>query len=286
LSSSKNLGRVVVAEIVGTFLMMFLGLGAVHAAVLAGATAGLWQVAVVWGAGVALAIYAVGAVSGAHLNPAITVALAIFRRFPIRRVPAYIAAQLIGAFLAAAALSALYGSMLQEYEKSAGISRGQSGSELSAMVYCGYFPNPGFAKAMKWDPAHPPVGELQAMLGEGIGTAFLAMFVLALTDSRNQAGPGNRLLPAFIGLAVAILISIIAPVSQSCMNPARDLGPRLFAYLQGWGSIAIPGPRGGFFTVYILAPTLGAIAGSAAYQYLVRPGLPGEEPPGEQVSKD
>ena len=74
-------------------------------------------------------------------------------------------------------------------------------------------------------------------------------------------------------MEVAILIAILSPLTQAGLNPARDFGPRLFAYFAGWGSIAIPGPRGGFFTVYILAPILGALVGAAVYEYLIRPGI-------------
>jgi glycerol uptake facilitator protein len=79
----------------------------------------------------------------------------------------------------------------------------------------------------------------------------------------------------FIGLTVAALISVIAPLTQACFNPARDFGPRLFAALAGWGSVALPGPRGaGFLTVYIIAPILGAITGSGLYVHVVRPPAP------------
>src|SRR5262249_12531298 len=81
------------AEVIGTFLLIFFGCGAVHAAVLAGAQSGLWQVAIVWGVAIAVAVYTVGGVSGAHINPAISVALALWGRFPWRLVPVYAASQ-------------------------------------------------------------------------------------------------------------------------------------------------------------------------------------------------
>lgn len=77
--------------------------------------------------------------------------------------------------------------------------------------------------------------------------------------------------PVFIGLRVSALISVIAPLTQACFNPARDFGPRLFAFLAGWGSVAMPGTRGaGFLTVYIIAPILGAITGSGLYLHVLR----------------
>src|SRR5262249_56861840 len=95
--------------------------------------------------------------------------------------------------------------------------------------------------------AYEMVDELTAAAAEVVGTMLLALVVFALIDERNQAAPAARLAPVFIGLAVAVLISVIAPLTQACLNPARDFGPRLFAYFAGWDSIAIPGPRRGFF---------------------------------------
>ena len=271
MQQGKSLGRECIAELVGTYILVFFGTGSVHAAVLTGAQAGLWQVAVVWGVAVSLAIYATAAVSGAHINPAITLAFAAFRGFPARKVPPYLAAQLLGAVLAAGTLYGLFGNVISHFEAASGIVRGQPGSELSAMVYGEYFPNPAVAKTVKWTAT--PVSHSQAMLAEGIGTAFLAFFVFAVTDPRNTRGPGRHLLPLLIGLTVFIVISVIAPLTQAGLNPARDFGPRLFSYFAGWSAVAIPGPRGGFLTVYVLAPILGSLAGAAVYQYLIRPGF-------------
>jgi len=271
VNERPTLLRQCAAEVLGTFVLVFFGTGAVHAAVLTGAQSGLWQVAVVWGVAISLAIYAVGAISGAHINPAITVAFAAYRRFPLRRVPPYVASQVAGAILAAATLYLLFGNILPRFEASEGLVRGRAGSELSAMMYGEYFPNPAIAKARAWSP--DAVSHLQAMLAEGIGTALLALFVFALTDPANRARPRGGLFAIFIGLAVAVIISVLAPLTQAGLNPARDFGPRLFAWAAGWGSVAIPGPRGGFFTVYILAPILGAIAGAGVYQAVVRPAL-------------
>lgn len=262
------LRRECAAEFIGTYILVFFGTGAVHASVLSGAQVGLWQVAVVWGVAVALAIYATRAVSGAHINPAITLAFAAFRGFPLRKAPGYILAQLTGAFAAAATLYLLFGGVLREYESSAGIVRGAAGSELSAMVYGEYFPNPAVSQALSWSPAGVTLAH--AMLAEGLGTAFLAFFVFALTNPRNAGSPGDRLAPVFIGLTVSIVISVVAPLTQAGLNPARDFGPRLFAFCAGWGSIAIPGPSGGFFTVYILAPVLGALLGAGGHQYFAQ----------------
>ncbi|GIW81600.1 MAG: glycerol uptake facilitator protein [Gemmatales bacterium] len=260
------------AEALGTFLLVFFGCGAVHVAVLFGDLHGLWQVGIVWGVSIMLAIYVVGGISGAHINPAVTIALATWQLFPVRRVAAYLAAQLAGAFLAAAVLYSIFHPFLAERERQKGVVRGQPGSEITAMCYCEFFPNPGpfastgetyqAAEHQRWIDM---VSESSAFLAEFLGTAILALVVVAVTDERNPFHPG-RVAPVFIGLTVAALISVIAPITQACFNPARDYGPRLFAFLAGWNAIAIPGPRpSGTLTVYLLAPILGAICGAGLY---------------------
>jgi glycerol uptake facilitator protein len=266
---SNGLWRECVAEVLGTFILVLFGAGSVHVAVLTGAQSGPWQVAVGWGIAVALAIYAVGAVSGAHINPAMTLAFTVFRRFPVRKLVPYVLAQLVGAFIAAAALYALFGGVIAQFETAHQLVRGQPGSELSAMVYGEYFPNPAIFRTPEAVP------EWTAMLGEGLGTAMLAFFVFALTDRHNPGRPGGALFPLLIGLAVAIIISIVAPLTQAGLNPARDFGPRLFSYLAGWGGIAIPGPRGGFLAVYVLSPLVGGVIGAAGYEFLLHSAMKG-----------
>jgi glycerol uptake facilitator protein len=275
----KSLSTRCLGEAVGTFILVFLGCGAVHTAVLTGALAGLWQAAVVWALGVMLAIFTVGGLSGAHINPAVTVALAAWGRFSWRHVPEYILAQTLGAFVAAAALFVIYSPYLAEMERAKAVTRGEPGSEITASCYGEYFPNPG-PLASAPGPYSPEeharlnrlVPESAAVFAEFLGTLILAMVIFALTDEANQLAPASLLAPAFIGLTVAALIVVIAPLTQACFNPARDFGPRLFAALAGWGRIALPGPRGyGFLTVYILAPTLGAVVGGGLYDRVIHP---------------
>ena len=138
------------------------------------------------------------------------------------------------------------------------------------MIYGEYFPNPAMVGATIQNV--DAVSIWTAMLAEGLGTAMLAFFVFAVTDRHNPGRPHGTAFALFIGLAVAIIISIVAPLTQAGLNPARNFGPRLFAYFAGWGSVAIPGPRGGFFTVYILAPIVGA-CGHGLYQLLLHPAM-------------
>jgi glycerol uptake facilitator protein len=269
----------VIAEVIGTFLLIFFGCGAVHAAVLTGAQSGLWQVAIVWGVAIMLAIYSVGGISGAHINPAVTLALAFWRGFPMSRVLPYIAAQLAGAILAAAALFVIFNGQLAAKEQEKGVVRGQPGSIVTAMCYGEYFPNPGGLAAGSEPYSAEKHAELStrvtlsaAFIAELIGTLILGFMVFALTDDRNRGQPSPGQGAIFIGLTVAALISVIAPLTQACFNPARDFGPRLFASLAGWKSVALPGQDSlSWLTVYIVAPILGAVAGGGLYESGVRP---------------
>jgi glycerol uptake facilitator protein len=281
-ATASGLAACFIAELAGTFLLVFFGCGSVHVAVLTGELSGLWQVAVTWGVSIMLAIYSVGPISGGHINPAITVGLAVWGLFPARRVAPYILAQLSGAFVAACVLFVLFQSFLDRKEQQKQVARGRPGSEITAMCYGEYFPNPGPLgggsdpyNAGDHDRHNALVSEWGACMAEFLGTAILALSVLAVTEGRNPAGPGN-LAPVFIGLTVSILIVVIAPLTQACFNPAREFGPRLFASLAGWGTIALPGPRGlGFLTVYIISPVIGSITGMAFYRRVLRPSFLG-----------
>lgn len=282
--------RLMVAELIGTFILIFFGLGAVHAAVLAGAHQGLWQVAIVWGLAIMVAIYAIGSISGAHINPAITVAMTLFRRFPVSLVGPYILAQLAGSILAAACLFYIFEPHLAAKELQMGVQRGEPGSVVTAMCYGEYFPNLGSLAAGTEPYSTARHAQLQTLVthrlafaAELLGTLMLAFAVFAFTDERNRGRPVNNLAPVFIGLTVAALISVIAPLTQACFNPARDFGPRLFAYAAGWGEVAIPGLEQPYWlTVYIIAPLVGAILGGAIYDLLVRP--PRSEHLGEELT--
>ncbi|HEX4145543.1 MAG TPA: MIP/aquaporin family protein [Pirellulales bacterium] len=279
ISAQPPMIGAMLGEAFGTFLLVLLGCGAVHTAVLLEAQHGLWEVAIVWGVAIMLAIYTVDAISGAHINPAMTIAFAAWGRHPWRRVLPYVAAQLVGAILAAAVLYTLFSGFLAAKEFEKGVVRGEPGSIVTAMCYGEYFPNPG-SLATSDGPYDAQVhaalnsrfGHNAAWLAEFLGTAVLAAVIFSLTDPRNSARPLANLAPVFIGLTVSALISVLAPLTQACFNPARDFGPRLFAYFAGWGPIAIPGLADlGWLTVYILAPILGAVAGGGFYHGLLRP---------------
>ncbi|MEK9752046.1 MAG: MIP/aquaporin family protein [Rhodospirillaceae bacterium] len=261
-----DLFTAMVGEYFGTFVLVFFGVGSVQAAVATGAQAGLWQVAVVWAVGVSLGIYTSASLSGAHINPAITVMAAVYEKFPLSRVVPYWIAQVAGAATAAVVLYAMFAEAIIEFERAKGLLRGGPASELSAMMFGEYFPNPAiFGSA---EDAWRVITPTSAFIAEMIGTAMLAFLVSTVTNARNTARPPSAMGAVIIGLGVAAIISVVAPLTQAGLNPARDFGPRLVAYFLGWGEIAIPGPRNGFFTVYILAPILGAVIGGGVYRLI------------------
>jgi glycerol uptake facilitator protein len=255
----------VVGEFAGTFLLVFFGCGSVAAAVLTGAQAGIFQVAIVWGLGIATAIYLTGSLSGAHLNPAVTLAFAALDRHPWRRVPGYVITQCLGAFAASAVLYAIFAGPLRSFEAANHIIRGAPGSEASAMIFGEYFPNPsGRPLAFGNSALVPPA---TAFLIEALGTAVLVLVILCVTDGRNSSRPGV-LTAGTIGLTITILISILGPLTMAGLNPARDFAPRLFSAMAGWGSLVFTVNGPGWLLVYIVAPIVGGQAGALAYRFL------------------
>jgi len=266
--------RRLAGEFIGTFLLVFFGCGSVASAVLTGAPVGIGQVALVWGIGIALAIYLTAGLSGAHLNPAVTGALVVAGRFPLSRVPLYLAGQFAGAITAAAVLHAIFTGPLLAFEAAQGIVRGLPGSEASGMIFGEYFPNPGgrpLAEATTF-----AITPGAAFLVEAVGTLVLALVILGVTDERNTVRP-RELAPWAIGFTVAALISLLAPLTQAGFNPARDLGPRLWSALAGWGSVPFTANGWGWLTVYVLGPVAGGIGAAVLYRGLLRPGYTGGE---------
>ncbi len=257
-----------VGEFLGTFMLVFFGCGSIAGAVLTGAQVGIFQVAIVWGIGIAIAIHLTGSLSGAHLNPAVTIAFAVWAEFPWKNVLRYLFAQFFGAFVASAALYFCFHGAFAAYETAHGIVRGEAGSEATAMIFGEYFPNPGGHPLT--EAARSTVSAPTAFFAETLGTAILAFAIFGLTDQKNSTRP-SVLTPAMIGLTVTILISIFGPLTMAAFNPARDLAPRVFSYLAGWKSLVFTTNCNGWFTVYVLAPILGAMLGGGVHRRWLAP---------------
>lgn len=255
-------------EVIGTFLLVFFGCGSVATALLTGAQVGIFQVAIVWGIAIGTAIILTGNLSGAHLNPAVTIGLAASARFPWRSVTKYILAQFAGALMASAVLFVIYRGPLLAFEGANGVVRGAPGSEASAMIFGEFFPNPG---------GHPFTEDIRARVShataffiECVGTGILMLVILGCTDERNRDQP-RILIAAVIGLTVTILISLFGPLTMAGLNPVRDLAPRIFSSLAGWGSVPFTANGWGWLTVYVIAPIIGALGGALVYRLFMKP---------------
>jgi glycerol uptake facilitator protein len=221
-------------------------------------------VAIVWGIGVTLAIFSTKHLSCAHLNPAVSIAMVMGRRMNPGRLPVYLIAQFMGSFFAAGVLYLLFSSSIAQYENLHHIIRGTQESIKTAMMFGEFYPNPGAAP-------NASVSMSMAFVAEGIGTFALVFFIFSLTEGCNIGGPDDSLVPIFIGLTVTVIISIIAPLTQAGLNPARDFSPRLFSILAGWGKAAFPDSTYGFLWVYILGPVFGGGAASVLFTQVIEP---------------
>jgi glycerol uptake facilitator protein len=245
-----------IAEFVGTLVLMLFGAGVVAMVSLFGAgvpgeivKGGYTNITLAWGLAVTMGVYIAGKISGAHLNPAVTISLAVYRDFPWRKVMPYIAVQVLGAFVA------------------------------SALVYWNYLPafhafDPGLEKTAGVFTTFPafPDQPFYGLLDQTIGTGLLMMMILAIGDERNQP-PGANMGPLMTGLIVVAIGMAFGGMHGYAINPARDFGPRLFTVVAGFKNNGLTdGPK--VFWVPIVGPILGGILGSAAYDYGIRRYLP------------
>ena len=233
------------AEFLGTGLFLFFGIGCLSALKVAGASLGLWEICIIWGLGISLAVYLTSGISGGHLTPAVTVALWLFACFPGRKVFPYIVSQVAGAFGGAVLAYVLYSTMFTEFESAHHIARGSVESLQLASIFSTY----PAASLSIW----------HAALVEVVITSMLMGMIMALTDDGNGV-PKGPLAPLLIGLLVAVI--------------GASTGP-LFTWMAGWGDIAMTGGRDiPYFIVPIIAPLIGACLGAAIYRYLIGNNLP------------
>jgi glycerol uptake facilitator protein len=253
------------AEFLGTFTLLVFGLGVVAHFVLRNAVGdptpapnsfgNFTSVNFAWGFGVVMGIYVAGGISGAHINPAVTLSLAARRGFPWAKVGPYWVAQLLGAFVAALLIRWNF------YEWFNQVDPGKTFATQGV-----YSTSPG-----------PGMSVLGGLRSEIIGTAVLVMLVLAITDARNMA-PSANLAPWIIGIAVVAIGMSLGALSGYAINPARDFGPRLASWFTGW-STAMQAPNGDYyFWVPIIGPLVGGLIGAYAYDYIVGRFLPVAEP--------
>lgn len=252
---NKNLLGELSAEFLGTMILLMFGNGVGAMVVLFGTGAtgeivngGYTNITLAWGLGVTLGIYVAGKLTGGHLNPAVTLALAVFRGFPWRSVLPYMAAQVAGAFCGAA---------LVFWNYHPAILAKDPGLERTAGIFTTF---PAF-------PSLPAAG----FLDQVIGTALLLLLVLAITDERNL--PTGPLVPLLVGLVVVGIGMSFGALHGYAINPARDFGPRLLTVLAGYRNNGLTDGTGTFL-VPILGPLLGGLIGAAVYDLGIRRWLP------------
>jgi glycerol uptake facilitator protein len=253
-----------IGETLGTFLLVLFGCGSVAVSVLFDAYHGILQIALVWGLGVTLAIYLTRHLSCAHLNPAVSIAMVLGKRMSLRKLPVYLIAQFIGAFLGGLAVYLLFASTISAYEAIHHIVRSAPESVQTAMMLGEYYSIPGSMAVVSM-----PL----AIVAEAFGTFILLIMIFALTEGCNVGRPDDAIAPLFIGLTVSSVICLIGPLTQAGLNPARDFGPRMVAWIMGWGSASFPDHAGGFFLVYIVGPVVGGIVASLFFVKVIEPAM-------------
>jgi glycerol uptake facilitator protein len=255
----KQLVGELISECVAVFIIIAFGdsVAAMYTVYSPNPYAGsYWGVCIAWGLAVTMAIYATGSISGTHANPAVTLALALYRKFEWVKVIPYCIAQVVGGFLGAALVYQLYAPVINHFNAAAHLTRAAGGA---AGVF---FTHPGLA-----------VTPLHAFGDEIVLTAFLIFGIFAITEQYNEMAPKANFGAFMIGLLVALIGASMGYLEAWAINPARDLGPRAFAFIAGWGSSAFPSPQN-YWWIPIAGPLIGGIIGGAAYQYLIRPYLP------------
>ncbi|WUH94895.1 aquaporin family protein [Streptomyces sp. NBC_00433] len=255
------------AEFAGTMILILIGVGVVAQVVAGGdltdPKGGLGDhdsISWAWGLGVTLGVYVAARLSGAHLNPAVTLTLAVFRGFSWKKVAPYWVAQFLGAFVAALIVRWNYTEIL---------GHADPGHTIKTQTVFATLPGNGSLTA--------GVHEWGAFRDQVIGTAILLMLVLAVTDVLNTP-PGANLGAFIVGLIVVAIGMAYGANAGYAINPARDLGPRLASYITGyrtawrdqWGNL--------YFWVPIAGPLIGGVLGGTIYKLFVGHFLPTAEP--------
>lgn len=249
---SKGLGRELAAEFLGTFVLITFGVAVVAQTVLSDKTAGSpLAINFGWGLAVTFGAYVAGGVTGAHLNPAVTLALAVHRKFPWGKLLPYSAAQLAGAFAASALVYLTYFDALSAFDGGTRMIEGPKGTAGIWATYPQTFlkPIPG------------------GLVDQIVGTALLMLGIFAVTDRKNSAPTGN-LTPLVVGALVFLIGMTFGFNSGYAINPARDLGPRLFTAVAGWGPGVFEAGNG-WWWVPIVGPLIGAVLGGGVYDLFV-----------------
>ncbi|XP_048040272.1 aquaporin-9b [Megalobrama amblycephala] len=247
----RDIIREFLAELLGTFVLILFGCGSVAQTVLSRGKLGE-PLTIHFGftLGVMLAVYMAGGVSGGHVNPAVSLAMVVVGKLPIKKFPVYVAAQFLGAFAGSCAVYCLY------YGAFTNFDNGQllvTGENATAKIFASY---PGEHLSL-----------LNGFIDQVIGTGALVLCILAIVDKKNIGAP-KGMEPLVIGLSI---LAIGVSMALNCgypINPARDLGPRLFTALAGWG-LDVFSAGGGWWWVPVVGPMVGGVVGAVIYFLMI-----------------
>ncbi len=264
---AQSIWSELLAEFLGTFVLLAFGAGAVAVAVVglpeSGRTsmifagAGGWLL-ITWGwaMAVAMAVYVAGGVTGAHINPAVTFSFAVKGDFRWAKVLPYWGAQVSGAFSGAALVFTDYLPAINMWNAAHKVySRADPGGMTTFSIFA-TFPARYYGQNM-----------LEPLFDQIIGTFFLLLFILAIIDSMNVGVKAN-LAPFMVGMAVAAIGMSFGTGAGYAINPARDFGPRLFCWLTGWGTNAFPGPHD-YWWVPLIGPLIGGPLAVVIYKFFI-----------------
>jgi glycerol uptake facilitator protein len=249
------------SEFAGTMVLVLFGCGVVAQVIAGGALTkppgGLGNhdsISWGWGFGVVFGVYVAGRLSGGHINPAVTLAFAVFKDFPWRKVLPYILAQTAGAFVAA---------LLVRWNYTEVLAAADPGHTFKTQIAFSTLPGNGSL----------PVSSLGAFRDQIIGTAILTLLIFAVTDLLNTP-PGANLAPFIIGLIVVAIGMAWGTDAGYAINPARDFGPRLASFITGY-DLAWRDQYGDIYLwVPIVGPLIGGVVGAAFYKYFISTFLP------------
>jgi len=239
--------RIFLGEIIGTFILVFIGCGSVSLAIIYELITTLFEVALFWTLGVILGIYSSLKLSGAHLNPAVSIAMLTEKEIKFSEFFYYVIAQFIGALIAGFILFKIIKNDIEIFNLK------------TACIFGEYFPNPTFDN-LDW--VSLPIASIIEMMA----TFFLIYLIFIITNISKL----KKLSPTLIGLTVGVIIYIVAPYTQCCMNPARDFAPRIIAHFNGWEQFAFNYNGIGWLIVYILAPLIGGVLGAFAFKLTLK----------------
>ncbi len=246
--------RNLLGEILGTFIMVFIGVGAVATATLFGAHTGPFQVGMAWGLAVAIAIYMTRSLSDAHFNTAVSFAMLVTGNMDIKKFCIYTVGQFIGAIIAGLLLYLLFAPAV-----AGAAANGMTAA--AASIWCEVYPNA--ALAADGGKVAYQLSPLIAACAEGVGIGLLVMVIMGVTDAKNNGAPNSNIFPLFIGLMLTIIICTIGPLTDAGLNPARDLGPRIAAFICG-----IPGAH--IDAMDIVVYTVGPLVGAGVFAWIYK----------------